>query len=86
MASSGGGGSGSGAGSDAASQVDRSGALDGLDSEQIAQRTPDDLEAYAATDDVVAQQIREAALAEEDPVRREQMWEQYRRYKGIEGN
>jgi hypothetical protein len=87
MASSGAsGGGGSGSGSDAIGQVDRSGALDGLDSEEIARRTPDDLEAFEATDDVVAKQIREAALAEEDPERREQMWEQYRRYKGIEGN
>jgi hypothetical protein len=80
------GGGGSGGGSDAPSQVDRSGGLDGLDSAEIARRTPDDLEPFEATDDVVARQIREAALAEEDPDRREQMWEQYRRYKGIEGN
>ena len=66
--------------------VDRSGGLEGLDAEEIARRTPDDVEAFEATDDVVAQQIREAALAEDDPVRREQMWEQYRRYKGIQGN
>lgn len=86
MASTGQGAGGSGQGSDAPSSVDRSGGLEGLDAEVIAQRTPDDVKAFESTDDVVAKQIREAALAEEDPDRREQMWEQYRRYKGIEGN
>jgi len=32
-------------------------------------------------DDVVARQIREAAMAEEDPKIRERLWEEYRRYK-----
>jgi hypothetical protein len=32
-------------------------------------------------DDVVARQIREAAMAEEDPKVRERLWEEYRRYK-----
>ena len=34
-------------------------------------------------DDVVARQIREAAMKEEDPALREKLWEEYRRYKGI---
>jgi hypothetical protein len=32
-------------------------------------------------DDVVARQIREAAMAEEDPRIRERLWDEYRRYK-----
>jgi hypothetical protein len=32
-------------------------------------------------DDVVARQLREAAMKEEDPELREQLWEEYRRYK-----
>ncbi len=32
-------------------------------------------------DDVVARQIREAALRETDPVLREKLWQEYRRYK-----
>ena len=38
--------------------------------------TPD-----ARDDDVVARQIREAAMAEKDPELRESLWEEYRRYK-----
>ncbi len=34
-------------------------------------------------DDVVARQIREAAMKEQDPAIREKLWEEYRRYKGI---
>jgi hypothetical protein len=30
---------------------------------------------------VVARQIREAAMAEEDPKIREKLWDEYRRYK-----
>jgi hypothetical protein len=32
-------------------------------------------------DDIVAQQLREAATAESDPVLREKLWEEYKRYK-----
>lgn len=32
-------------------------------------------------DDVVARQIREAAMSERDPVLREKLWEEYRKYK-----
>jgi hypothetical protein len=32
-------------------------------------------------DDVVARQIREAAMNETDPVLREKLWEEYRKYK-----
>ena len=35
-------------------------------------------------DDVVARQLREAAMREPDPKLRERLWEEYRRYKGID--
>ncbi len=35
----------------------------------------------ARDDDVVARQLREAAMQETDPVLREKLWEEYRRYK-----
>ena len=31
---------------------------------------------------LVARQLREAALAEDDPVLRERLWEEYRKYSG----
>jgi hypothetical protein len=34
-------------------------------------------------DDVVARQLREAAMREADPVLREKLWNEYRKYKGI---
>jgi len=34
-----------------------------------------------ADDDIVARQLREAAMAEEDPELREKLWDEYRRYK-----
>jgi hypothetical protein len=34
-----------------------------------------------ADDDIVARQLREAAMTEEDPELREKLWDEYRRYK-----
>ena len=45
---------------------------------------PEDI-ADAQDDDIVARQLREAALAEADPELREKLWEEYRRYKGSGG-
>lgn len=45
---------------------------------------PEDI-ADAQDDDIVARQLREAALAEPDPELREKLWEEYRRYKGSGG-
>jgi len=45
-------------------------------------RTPADIP-DVSDDDIVARQLREAALSEEDPELREQLWEEYRRYKGL---
>ncbi|MDH5619572.1 MAG: hypothetical protein OEZ11_13205, partial [Gammaproteobacteria bacterium] len=74
-------GGGSGAGGDGAGEVG-GGPLDGLDAQEIAKRTPDDIEVLI-DDDIVAKQLREAALAEEDPELRERLWEEYRKYKGM---
>jgi hypothetical protein len=32
-------------------------------------------------DDIVARQLREAAMQEKDPVLREKLWDEYRKYK-----
>ncbi len=82
MAGGSGGGGGSGSGSDAAGAVDRSDPLGGLDAQEVARRTPDDIEAII-DDDIVAKQLREVALSEEDPELRERYWEEYRKYKGM---
>jgi hypothetical protein len=75
---SGGGGGGGGGGASSA----RSDPLEGMSEGEIEQRTPDDI-AVIVDDDIVAKQLREAALAEEDPELRERLWEEYRKYKGM---
>jgi len=50
--------------------------------EEIQTRTPDDIP-VTVDDDIIARQLREAALAEEDPELRERLWEEYRKYNGI---
>jgi len=42
---------------------------------------PNDV-ADARDDDIISRQLREAAMQEQDPVIREKLWEDYRRYKG----
>ena len=76
------GGGGGAAGGDSAAGEVGGGPLDGLDAQEVAKRTPDDIEA-SIDDDIVAKQLREAALAEEDPELRERLWEEYRKYKGM---
>ncbi|MEO1319334.1 MAG: hypothetical protein AAFV30_02000, partial [Pseudomonadota bacterium] len=70
----GGGGSGDGAG-DVSS-------VEAIPDEILAERTPDDIP-DPVYDDIVSRQLREAALAEEDPVIREKLWDEYRKYTGI---
>jgi len=77
------GGGGSGAGGDSPSGEVGGGPLAGMDEQEVAKRTPDDIEVHAFGDDIVAKQLREAALAEEDPVLRERLWDEYRKYKGM---
>ena len=43
-------------------------------------RVPDDI-SDGSDDDIVARQLREAAMAEDDPVLREKLWDEYRKYK-----
>ncbi|MBQ0711822.1 MAG: hypothetical protein KBT53_02555 [Porticoccus sp.] len=43
-------------------------------------QAPEDV-SDGSDDDIVARQIREAALNEKDPVLREKLWEEYRKYK-----
>ena len=75
-------GGGSGAGGDSPGEVGGGEVLAGMDEQEVARRTPDDIEALI-DDDIVAKQLREAALAEEDPELRERLWDEYRKYKGM---
>lgn len=43
---------------------------------------PDDIP-DARDDDIIARQLREAAMQESDPELKEKLWDEYRRYKGI---
>jgi hypothetical protein len=54
----------------------------GMSEEDIRERTPDDIP-ITVDDDIIARQLREAALAEDDPELRERLWEEYRKYNGI---
>jgi hypothetical protein len=53
-----------------------------MSAEEISERTPDDIPVMV-DDDIIARQLREAALAEEDPALRERLWEEYRKYSGL---
>jgi hypothetical protein len=41
---------------------------------------PDDV-GDGSDDDIIARQLREAAMKEEDPELREKLWQEYREYK-----
>lgn len=62
--------------------VARTSPIDGMSQEEIQERTPDDV-ASMVDDDIIARQLREAALAEKDPALRERLWAEYRKYKGL---
>ena len=53
-----------------------------LSDEEIKARTPDDIPTLVS-EDIVAKQLREAALSEDDPVLRERLWEEYRNYNQL---
>ena len=55
--------------------------LGDMTDEQIRERTPEDIPVMV-DDDIIARQLREAALSEEDPALRERLWEEYRKYSG----
>ena len=77
-----GGSSGGGGGGTAGTEESQAGPLDGMSDQEIASRTPDDI-VVDQYEDIVARQLREAALAESDPELRERLWDEYRKYKGI---
>jgi len=77
-----GGGSSGGGGGGGGGASARSDPLEGMSEGEIEKRTPDDI-AVIMDDDIVAKQLREAALAEEDPELRERLWDEYRKYKGM---
>jgi hypothetical protein len=73
---------GAGGGSVSMPSQERESPMAGMTQEQIEERTPDDI-AVMVDDDIIARQLREAALAEEDPALRDRLWEEYRKYKGL---
>jgi hypothetical protein len=60
------------------------GGLEG-DRSQADPRVPKDV-GDGRDDDVVARQLREAAMEEEDPALREKLWDEYREYKKSAGS
>ena len=76
------GGAGGGAGSVVGPQEQREATVGGLSEEVIKSRTPDDIPDLVS-EDIVAKQLREAALSEDDPVLRERLWEEYRLYNDL---
>ena len=53
--------------------------------DQDDQRVPPDV-GDGHDDDVVARQLREAAMKEDDPELREKLWDEYREYKKSAGS
>ena len=60
----------------------RTSPIEGISEEELQERTPEDV-AVMVDDDIIARQLREAALAEEDPELRDRLWAEYRKYKGL---
>ncbi len=56
--------------------------IDDMSEDEVRARTPEDIP-VTVDDDIIARQLREAALAEDDPVLRDRLWEEYRKYKGL---
>jgi hypothetical protein len=80
-----GGGQGGGEGQGTTGNEAGSGAtasVETMSEEEIAARTPDDIPDLVS-EDIVAKQLREAALAEDDPALRERLWEEYRNYNEL---
>ncbi len=77
-----GGPAGGATGRDSATAAGSAGAADdGVAGTAPAGGRPRDVDAMAADDDIVARQLREAAEKETDPVLKEKLWQEYRRYK-----
>lgn len=86
------GGSGAGDGGESGGSVASSGSYGGgIGGVGRATEIPKDVAKYPPPadipdgddDDVVARQLREAAMREPDPAVREKLWDEYRKYKGI---
>ena len=75
---------GTGGGQGGPGPMPRSGNYDGDIPAQTAVYPPPADVPNGNDDDVVARQLREAAMREPDPKLREKLWDEYRRYKGIE--
>ncbi len=60
----------------------RKSSVDNMSEEEIRARLPDDI-IDNVDDDIIAKQLYEAALAEDDPVLRERLWEEYRKYNDL---
>jgi hypothetical protein len=56
--------------------------VDNMSEEEIRARLPDDIIGNI-DNDIIAKQLYEAALAEDDPVLRERLWEEYRKYNDL---
>jgi hypothetical protein len=83
--SSGGGQSPNASGQSGEGEGDGSGVGEGggnADEEQVAD-LPDDITVDESAEDQVARQIREAAMAEEDPFIRDALWDEYRKHMGM---
>lgn len=78
LGSQGGGGGASGNVQVSNRAEERKSSVDDLSEAEKQARTPDDI--VLVDEDIVARQLREAALAEEDPELRERLWEEYRKY------
>jgi hypothetical protein len=63
-------------------QERREASIGGMSEEEIQSRTPDDIPDLVS-EDIVAKQLREAALSEDDPELRERLWEEYRLYNDL---
>jgi hypothetical protein len=79
---SGAGGGPSGAGATAAGRTVNGPGIGGNGSEEETFPVPEDIPS-GRDDDVVARQLREAAMREPDPELREKLWDEYRNYTGL---
>ena len=61
--------------------MSRESPIDSMSEQEIRERTPEDIP-IMVDDDIIARQLREAALAEDDPALRERLWAEYRKYSG----
>ncbi|MBT8441706.1 MAG: hypothetical protein KJO76_04900, partial [Gammaproteobacteria bacterium] len=67
-------------------QTDKPGEFEGGDVDEADRQVaklPEDIPVDGNADDQVAKQIREAAMAEQDPIIREALWDEYRKHMGI---